>query len=72
MPKTKAEIDELKRGWALDAIFDLEETPGFEEHRAELYLFRIETELRWVTNERDLLRLAINRYRDAHTVLMQI
>lgn len=44
--KTRAELDELKLSWREDPSWDIEDTPGFEEHRAELAAFRrdIETE----------------------------
>lgn len=46
MAKTKDEIDKLKRSWADDPSWDLEETEGFEAHREDLLSFRrfVETE----------------------------
>lgn len=37
--KTKSEIDALKANWLLDPHWDIEDTPGFEEHRDELVAF---------------------------------
>lgn len=34
--KTSAEIHELIRQWKADPCWDIEDTDGFEEHRAEL------------------------------------
>src|ERR1041385_1197549 len=52
MPKTRAEIDNLKRDWQRDGTWDLEETEGFEEHREELLAFRLEQEARWQRERR--------------------
>lgn len=53
--KTKEEIDELKRQWQLDSIWDIENTEGFEEHAEELKSFRIACEeedtKRWEDNK---------------------
>ncbi len=37
-------IEELKQQWLGDPSWDIEETEGFEEYRAELLLFRLEQE----------------------------
>lgn len=34
--RTPKEIEELKRQWEADPIWDLEDTPGFEAHKEEL------------------------------------
>lgn len=44
MPKTQAEIDALKVSWREDQTWDIEETEGFEAHRAELAAFRQDIE----------------------------
>lgn len=36
MPKTREEIDKLKREWEQDPIYNLEDADGFEEYREEL------------------------------------
>ncbi len=48
MPKTRAEIDTLKLSWREDPTWDIEETEGFEDHRAELSEYR-----RDIESERD-------------------
>lgn len=45
--KTLQEIQELKRNWLSDPIWDLEETEGFEAHREELLAFRKAKEAEW-------------------------
>src|SRR6185436_19521180 len=39
LPKTREEIEKLKKDWASDPIWDLEDTEGFEAHRDELKEF---------------------------------
>jgi hypothetical protein len=39
-PRTREEIDDLKRGWKEDPCWDIEHTEGFEAHVAELRTFR--------------------------------
>lgn len=46
--KTPADIDALKRQWLDDPCFCLEDTQGFEVHRAELLTFRL-THTAWAT-----------------------
>lgn len=45
--KTKAEIDELKRNWSNDPIWDIEETEGFDDHWEELHAFSVEMMGKW-------------------------
>lgn len=47
MPKTQEEIDALKASWLKDPCWDIEETPGFEEHEDELTAFHKEQEAIW-------------------------
>lgn len=42
--KTRKEIEELKRGWASDPCFDIEDTEGFEDVRDELIEFKNQKE----------------------------
>src|SRR5688572_21531694 len=42
--KTQADIEELKRGWRRDPCWDIEQTDGFEAHRYELLVYRLEME----------------------------
>jgi hypothetical protein len=68
--KPLMEVEALKHAWIVDPIFDLEDAEGFEAHRGELYLFRIETELRWAKKSLDLRQQMIDNYRKAHRELM--
>ena len=47
MPRTRDEIAQLKRSWEIYPCFDIEDTPGFEEHREELLAFRNFKEAMW-------------------------
>ena len=47
MIKTTVEIQALKDSWLKDPIWDIEETEGFEEHKAELLEFHKEMEAKW-------------------------
>lgn len=47
MKKTNEELEALKKSWMGDPCWDIEETPGFQEHQAELLEFRKETEAKW-------------------------
>jgi len=40
--KTWRELEALKASWLGDPCWDLEDTPGFEADRGELYAFRLE------------------------------
>lgn len=42
--KTKQEIDTLKADWHRDRSWDIEQTPGFEEHAEELLAHRHKVE----------------------------
>ena len=44
--KTPKEIEDLKKSWKKDPIWDIEETEGFEEHYYELKCFRMEENLK--------------------------
>ncbi len=45
--KTEEEVHYLKANWQADPIWNIEETEGFEEHRAELLAFRLKCEENW-------------------------
>lgn len=47
----QARINDLKRNWIQDPIWDIEETEGFEEYRDELKAFRLEHEAEWKANQ---------------------
>ena len=40
MTATPAQIQQLKENWKHDPCWEIEDTPGFEEHRAELLAWR--------------------------------
>jgi hypothetical protein len=44
---TREEMENLKRNWALDPIWDIEDTDGFEEFREELLQYRLNCEAQW-------------------------
>lgn len=44
--KTRDDIGRLKRAWHSDPCWDIEKTPGFEDHRLELREYRLEYEER--------------------------
>lgn len=44
MQKTRAEIDALKVSWREDPTWDIADSEGFEEHRAELADFQAQVE----------------------------
>lgn len=52
MPKTKEEVEELKRNWKHDPNWDIEDTEGFEDYREELVKFREENETGWAMARR--------------------
>lgn len=53
MQRTKEEVEKLKAQWKADPCWDLPETEGFEEHKAELREFQSECNAFW-ENERIL------------------
>ncbi len=42
--RTAEEIQDLKSQWALDPVWDIEETEGYEAHREELQDYRLGVE----------------------------
>lgn len=58
-PRTPEEIEDLKRNWAADPCWDIEDTEGFEAHREELLRFSEETQAEWkAERERLVLKRA--------------
>ena len=49
--KTQAEIDDLKAQWKADPCWDIADTDGFEEHRAELEKYQAKWEREWHDRE---------------------
>ena len=45
--KTNDEIETLKQSWRRDPCWDIEDTEGFEDHRAELKAYRENCILQW-------------------------
>lgn len=54
--KTDHEIQELKRDWESDPIWDIEHTEGFEDHYNELLAFRLTKEAEWADLRKAELR----------------
>jgi hypothetical protein len=48
---TREEIDTLKHQWLGDQSWDIEDTPGFEEHHLELLAWRAQQENTWRARE---------------------
>lgn len=67
--KTREEVEALKKEWLEDDSWDIEDTEGFEEYRDELYILRLETELKWYKKERSRL---IVRYQNFISVCHDI
>lgn len=55
--KTKEEIDELKRDWLRDPIWDIYRTEGFEGHEAELEEYQNQIGREWQEKESARVRL---------------
>jgi hypothetical protein len=51
----RIEIEELKKEWESDPHWDLENTPGFEEHHDDLLTHRHEKEAEWESARLDAL-----------------
>lgn len=45
--KTRDEVEQLKRQWSQDPIWDIEDTEGFEDYREELRAYREEKWQEW-------------------------
>jgi hypothetical protein len=50
--KTREEVEELKRQWLDNTIWDIETTGGFEEYYNELWSFRVDMEQDWKRNKK--------------------
>jgi hypothetical protein len=61
--KTEGEIKDLKQDWLDDPCWDIEDTKGFEAHRQELYIYRLEHELKYERSHSRRLQDALNRIR---------
>lgn len=61
MPKTRAEIDTLKLSWREDPTWDIEETEGFEAHKAELLRYRVEVEAARIARDAQQQKAALDR-----------
>lgn len=59
MSKSFYEVRALKENWRGDPVWDIEDTEGFEEHKAELKDYRLAMEASWVKqNEERRQKLA--------------
>lgn len=58
MTKTNEEIQALKDNWAKDPCWEIEDTPGFEDHKVELLTWRnmCESEINKRSKEREAAR----------------
>ena len=45
--KTYREIEDLKFQWICDPVWDIETTEGFEDHKEELFKYRMQCESKW-------------------------
>jgi hypothetical protein len=45
--RSPKEIEDLKRQWRSDPIWDIEDSEGFEAHREELAAYRAQCEAEW-------------------------
>ena len=45
--KTQEEINELKRQWEQDPVWDIEDTEGFEDYASDLLAYRKQKEIEW-------------------------
>lgn len=41
---TLEEVERLKKDWSVDPCWDIEDTPGFEQYRADLLSYRMKVE----------------------------
>lgn len=62
MDKTREEIENLKRNWFSEPIWDLENTEGFEAHKEELLAYAISCEKEWekkrvILNIKDIVEI---------------
>jgi hypothetical protein len=62
MEKTEQEINDLKRQWESDPIWDIEETEGFEDCRELLLAYRLETEAKWKASEDKRIATLCSQY----------
>ena len=54
--KSKEEVEELKRQWTADPVWDIEDTPGFEEHRGELLRYKNQIAIGWKEKESNRIK----------------
>lgn len=58
--KSKGQLDELKQQWAADPCWDIEYTEGFEAYRDQLYVWRLEHELKYEQDNHRRLKQALD------------
>lgn len=63
--RTPEEVAELKAAWLADPYWVLEDTPGFEAHRAELRAYRLETHEKQEQEKQAKLRQLDGHYQAA-------
>lgn len=52
--KLSKDIEDLKKNWLNDPIWDIEKTKGFEDHAEELLAFRKEQEAKWEAEREEM------------------
>ncbi len=64
MAKTRQEIEKLKAEWLTDPVWDIENTPGYEEHKDELIQFSLEQNAIWDKRAAERKQKRIDKVRD--------
>jgi len=59
---TRADVEKLKRNWAEDACWDIEDTEGFEAYRDELLAFSQQKEKEWKADRRREIKACADRH----------
>ena len=45
--KTREEVEDLKRDWTRDPIWEVEDTEGFEDYKTELEIYLLKWKIKW-------------------------
>lgn len=61
--ETQISIEELKRQWLADPGWNIENTPGFEEQRTELLIWRLTYERNKAWEELSEIRSILAKFR---------
>ena len=71
-PKTREEIEYLKRDWLSDPCYDLESVEGFEWHHEELLELREEHEAKWQQQRADEIKEMSARWECSEATAVKI